>query len=204
VSLRSSFPPRHACSQTHASLALGRASRAACLLISLVAAAPLAAQQAPAANANAANKAGANAPAGVPDANAAARAANDRLRGVSREESLLGGPAAHSDPYRSALDAADSAQTDLMRAERVPNPAMKGNGYAPLPPAGGRPAARAAGAGADAGVGGAGAGAGAGAAGNAAGGGGPPATAPQAAQSLYRDPFNGPAGAAQQIYHAPW
>ena len=171
-------------------------------MLSLVAAAPLAAQQAPAGNAN--GNAAANAPAALPDANAAARAANDRLRGVSKEDSLLGGPAASRDPYRSALDAEDTRQSNLMRAERNPNRAMNGTGYDPLPPAGRGGNARAAG-----GDAGAGAGAGAGNAGGMAGnaapdGNAPPTTADQAAQSLYRDPFNGAKGAGQQVYRSPW
>jgi hypothetical protein len=137
----------------------------------------------------------------VPDANAAARAANDRLRGVSKEDSLLGGPSMSRDPYRSALDAEDTRQSDLMGAERVPNGVMNRNGYDPVPPAKGAPNARApaADAGADAALNPVGM------EGNAAGGGGKARanTPAQAAQKLYRAPFKGNDG-AQQVYRSPW
>jgi hypothetical protein len=178
----------------------------------MLAVTPSPAQQAPGANGNGANgKAGGNAPGAPVDARAAARATNDRLRGVSREDALLGGPGAYGDPYRSAMDANETRQSDLMRAERVPNPAMRGNGYDPSAPAGGQALARPKGLAAD-GAGGAAPaqeagppvnappGAGLPAPGNAA----PPSTPEQAAQSLYRDPFNGPKGATQQLYRSPW
>jgi hypothetical protein len=156
------------------------------LLIALLVAEPLAAQQAPdVGNANA------NAPAGA----VGSRAANDRLRGVGKEDPLLGGPAAYRDPYRSALDAGDTQQSDLIRAERVPNGSTIGNGYDPLPPGGG---ARVGGARiADTGAG-AGAGAGGAPGGNAA------PNAEQAGQSLYRDPIGGAKGNGAQVYRSPW
>jgi hypothetical protein len=206
LSLKSSNSLRHTYARTprspRATVALARASYAASLLLALLAAAPLAAQQAPATgNANANGDAYANAPPA-----AANRAANDRLRGVGDEDSLLGAPAAYRDPYRSALNAGDMQQSDLMRAERVPNGVANGNGYDPLPPGGGKPVARAAGAGggADAGGGGGGGGGGApGVAGNAPGGNAAPNTA-QAAQPLYRDPFGGAKGNGGQVYRSPW
>ncbi len=201
-------------------------ARAACFALLLLAVAPVAAQQAPAGAANGA--AGANAAAG--DGNAPRGAPNNGLHGVSKEDALLGGPGAYRDPYRSALDAGDMEQSDLMKAERVPNGTTGdgAKGYDPLPPGGRRnigrraPAAAdaggvgagggvgvgaaGAGAGAGAGVGGVGAGAGAGAGvgANAAARAAPP-DAQQAARSLYTDPFGGGTkGAAQQVYHTPW
>lgn len=178
--------------------------RVACVALAIAAAAPVAAQQAQRAPAGA-NANGANAAAG--NGNADARAVNDSLRGVSREDSLLGGPGAYSDPYRAEYDAGETGESDLMKAERVPNgtTAQGAKGYDPLPPGGRKQAGRAA---ADAGGVGAGGGAGGGnvaaAGGNGAPTAGPADTAQQAAKSLYSEPFGGAKGAAQQIYHTPW
>jgi len=208
VSVRLSLLPHHAVVAhvrvASASQVLARISSAACLLLSLCIVTPLAAQEVPAAKAN--------------DAKAAARAADDSLRGVTREDAMRGGPSPYRNPYRAAFDANETSQTDLMRAGRMPN--RDGNGYDPLPAGGGRkPAARAAadagngvaGAGAAAGLSGTGLGsgaapvAGAAQAGGAQAGGVAPADMAQgAARTLYRDPFGGPNAAAQQIYHSPW
>lgn len=115
----------------------------------------------------------------------------DPLRGVGNEQSLLGSPPPYRDPYRSALDANETRQTDLMRVERIPDSTMKGDGYAPLPGGAGRRRFPGAAAAADAG--------------------GPAAAAktPQdAAQTLYLESLKGPkaaaAGTGQQIYRMPW
>jgi hypothetical protein len=196
VSLKSWFSLQHSYAGTpRPPVGLARASCAASLLLSLFAAAPLAAQQAPGvgdANAEA------NAPQGAANRAAASRATNDRLRGAGEEDSLLGGPAAYRDPYRAALDAGGTQQSDLMRTERVPNGATNGNGYAPLP-RGGRGRVPAVGVGANVGEG-----AGApGMAGNAPGGNAAP-DAEQAAQPLYRDPFGGANGNGAQVNRSPW
>ncbi|PMS35383.1 hypothetical protein [Trinickia symbiotica] len=196
-----SFPTRRARGhEPRGAVALTRVARAACIALALAAAAPAAAQQ---------QGAGANAAAG--NDRAAARAENEPLRGISKEDALLGGPGAYRDPYRSQYDAGETGESDLMKAERVPNGATDqgAKGYDPLPPGGRRQLGRAAGAAADAGGAGAGGGAGGGnaavARGNGAPGAAPPDTAQQAAKSLYSDPFGGGAkGAAQQVYHTPW
>ncbi len=168
----------------------------------LFATAPVCAQPADAAPAAAAGngKAGNNraaAPAGpaapptAADRAAAARTTANQLRGVDNEEALMGGPSAYRDPYRTAGDAEDTRQTELMKAERVPTGGGPGFGYDPLPP-GGRRRPPPAGAG-DA---------------DAAGADNGPARTPQAAaQAAYRDAFKGPAkGAAngQAVYRMPW
>ena len=168
---------------------------AACL--ALLASAPLAAappDAAPAAaqgNGNARNNNRAAAPAAdaapptAADRSAAARTTANQLRGVGNEEALLGGPSAYRDPYRSAGDADETRQTDLMKAERVPTGG--GGGYDPLPPGGRRPPP------ADA---------------NAAAADNGPARTPQAAaEAAYRDAFKGPAKDAvngQAVYRMPW
>lgn len=172
-----------------------RAWHPAVLALLLVAASPLAAQQAPG------NAGGANARAGAPargaataERHAAAQTAANQLRGAGDEQSLLGAPGAYRDPYQSALDANETQQTELMKAERVPSGgtnANGGNGYDPLPPGGRRPLRAA----------------------DANGAAAAPATTPQeAAQAAYRDSFNGQKTkaaanglpAAQPVYKSPW
>lgn len=179
-----------------------RTWHAAVLALLLVAASPLAAQQAPG------NAGGANARAGAParggaagdapptgaERHAAAQTAANQLRGAGDEQSLLGAPRGYRDPYQSALDANETQQTELMKAERVPSGgtnANGGNGYDPLPPGGRRPLRAA----------------------DANGAAAAPATTPQeAAQAAYRDSFNGQKTkaaanglpAAQPVYKSPW
>lgn len=198
-----SFPTKPACGhEPRRAVALTRVARAACVALALAATGPVAAQQAQQ------QAAGANAAAG--NDRASARAVNEPLRGISKEDALLGAPGAYRDPYRSEYDAGETGESDLMKAERVPNGTTDqgAKGYDPLPPGGRRQLGRAAGAAADAGGVGAGGGAGAGnvavAGGNGAPGAAPPDTAQQAAKSLYSDPFGGAKGAAQQVYHTPW
>ncbi|PMS11594.1 hypothetical protein C0Z17_14130 [Trinickia caryophylli] len=168
-------------------------------LAALVAAAPVAAQkastpvpapaaaQAPGGDETSADERLARTPpeqAAAPAAAPAAKAADRRLQGVADERALLGAPSPGRDPYRAALDAHETQQTDLMRAERMPNRALEGNGYDAPPAAGRKPRVRMP---ADAG--------------NA------PANTPQdAAQAVYRESFKDPRANAggQQVYRMPW
>lgn len=167
--------------------------------VALLASAPLAAQPpgAPAAAAPGNGKAGNNngaaaaAPPTAADRTAAARTTANQLRGIGNEEALMGGPPAYRDPYQAAGNAEDTRQTELMKAEQVPNGGGSGFGYDPLPPGGRRrppPAAEGA---------------------DAAGADNGPARTPQAAaQAAYRDAFKGPAKGGnangQAVYRMPW
>lgn len=126
--------------------------------------------------------------AAAPAAAPAAKAADRRLQGVADERALLGAPSSGRDPYRAALDAHETQQTDLMKAERMPNRALEAHGYDAPPAAGRKPRARMP---ADA----------ANAPGNVT------ANTPQdAAQTVYRESFKGPKANAggQQVYRMPW
>lgn len=172
----------------------------AAALVALVAARPLAAQPPDAAAAAAPGNANGNhgpahgagaPPATGADRSAAARAAANQLRGIGNEEALMGGPSAYRDPYRSAADADETRQTELMKAERVPTGGGDGFGYDPLPPGGRRKPLPAAGADADA----------------APAENGPARTPQAAAQAAYKDAFKGPAKAnanGQAVYRMPW
>lgn len=173
------------------------AGAAAFCALSLWAAAPAHAQQgAPAqADANGAQRPGAAAaPANADKRDGAARDAADRLQGAGgSEQSLLGAPAALTDPYRSAYDSTEQQQTDLMNAERVPRGALNQDTYVPQQRAGRGGKARP--------LGGIEAPDAKGANGN---GTGQARTADDAAQSLYRGTAKTGGAQGQQVYRMPW